>query len=79
MLEGGACSYKQETFFDFYIHVVDDKIVIHYKVDYFNLEIIDYSFPQSDIKFLFGYTILYSQLIRFLDFCNNTKLFPFSA
>ena len=36
LLEGGACSYKQETILDFYTHVVDDKIVtgIYHKVQF---------------------------------------------
>ena len=38
LIEGSACSYKQDTFLDLYIRVVDGKFVtgIYHKVDDFN-------------------------------------------
>ena len=79
LLEGSACSYKQDTFLDLYIRVVDGKFVtgIYYKVDDFNFEVINYLFPQSNIHPMLGYTAFYSQLIRFFRLCNNTNDFPF--
>ena len=51
LLEGSACSYKQDTFLDLYIRVVDVKFVIgmYHKVDDFNFEVINYPFPQNNI------------------------------
>ena len=47
ILEGSACSYKQDTFLDLYIRVVDEKFVtgIYHKVDDFNFEVISFPFP----------------------------------
>ena len=38
LLEGSTCSYKQDTFLDLYIRVVDHKFItgIYHKVDDFN-------------------------------------------
>ena len=68
LLEGSACSYKQDTFLDLYIRVVDGKFVtgIYHKMDDFNFEVINYPFPQSNIHSMLGYTSFYSQLIRLL-------------
>ena len=73
LLESSACSYKQDTFLDLYIRVVDGKFVtgIYHKVDDFNFEVINYPFPQSNIHSMLGYTTFCSQLIRFLRLCNN--------
>ena len=58
LLEGSACSYKQDTFLDLYIRVVDGKFVtgIYLKVDDFNFEVINHPFPQSNIHSMLGYT-----------------------
>ena len=42
LLEGSICSYKQDTFLDLYIRVVDYKFItgIYHKVDDFNFEVI---------------------------------------
>ena len=66
LLEGSAGSYKQDTFLDLYICVVDAKFVtgIYHKVDDFNFEVINYPFPQSNIHSMLGYTTFYSQLVR---------------
>ena len=81
LLEGSACSYKQDTFLDLYICVVDGTFVtgIYHKVDDFNFEVIIYTFPQSNIHFMLGYTTFYSPLIRFFRLCNNINDFPFQA
>ena len=79
ILEGSACSYKQSTFLDIYIRVVDEKFVtgIYHKVDDFNFEVISFPFPQSNINTMLGYTTFYSQLIRFSRLCNNINDFLF--
>ena len=81
ILEGSACSYKQDTFLDLYIRVVDEKFVtgIYHKVDDFNFEVISFPFPQSNINTMLGYTTFYSQLIRFSRLCNNINDFLFRA
>ena len=62
-LESRACSYKQDTFLDLNIRVGDDKFVtdIYHKVDDFNFEVINYPFPQSNIKSMFVYTTFLSE------------------
>ena len=57
LLEVSTCSYNQDTL-DLYICVVDDKFVtgIYHKVDDFNFEVIKYTFPQSNIHSMLGYT-----------------------
>ena len=70
LLEGSAYSYKQDTFLDLYIRVVDGKFVTgicHY-VDDFNFEVISYPFPQSNIHSMLGYPTFYSQQFVSLDF-----------
>ena len=81
LLEGSACSYKQDTFLDLYIRVVDGKFVtgIYHKVDDFNFEVINYPVPQSNIHSMLGYTTFYSQLIGFFRLCNNINDFLFRA
>ena len=81
ILEGSACSYKQDTFLDLYIRVVDEKFEtgIYHKVDDFNFEVISFPFPQSNINTMLGYTTFYSQLIRFSRLCNNINDFLFRA
>ena len=51
LLEGTTCSYKQDTFLDLYIRVVDNKFItgIYHKVDDFNFEVISYPLPQSNV------------------------------
>ena len=62
LLEGSTCSYKQDTFLDLYIRVVDHKFItgIYHKVDDFNFEVICYPFPQSNVLPHTGST-LYSE------------------
>ena len=81
LLEGSACSCKQDAFLDLYIRVVDDKFVtgIHHEVDDFNFEVINCSFLQSNINHILSYTTFYSQLIRFFRLCNNINDFQFLA
>ena len=81
LLEGSTCSYKQDTFLDLYIRVVDNKFVtgIYHKVDDFNFEVISYPFPQSNVHSMLGYSTYYSQLIRFFRLCNNINDFLFRA
>ena len=81
LLEGSAGSYKQDTFLNLYIRVVDGKFVtgIYHKVDDCNFEVINYPFPQSNIHSMLGYTTFYSQLIRFFRLCNNINDFLFRA
>ena len=59
---------QTEQVLDLDIRVIDDKFVtgIYHKVDYFNFEVINYPFPQSNINSMLGYTTFHSQLIRFL-------------
>ena len=47
LLEGSACSYKQDTCLALYIRVVDDEFVtgICHEVDDLNFEVMNYSFP----------------------------------
>ena len=79
LLEGSACSYKQDTFLDLYIRDVDGKFVtgIYHKVDDFNFEVINYPFPQNNIHCMLGHTTFYSQHIRFIRLCNNINDFLF--
>ena len=79
ILEGSTCSYKRDNFLDLYIRVIGDKIVtgIYHKVDDFNFEVISYPFPDSNIHSSLGYSIFYSQLIRFHRLCNNKSDFLF--
>ena len=51
LLEGSTCSYKQDTFLDLYIRVVDHKFItgIYHNVDDFNFEVISYPFPQCNL------------------------------
>ena len=81
LLEDSACSYKQDTFLDLYIRVVDGKFVtgIYHKVDDFNFEVVNYPLPQSNIHSMLGYTTFYSQLICFFRLCNNINDFLFRA
>ena len=81
LLEGSTCSYKQDTFLDLYISVVDHKFItgIYHKVDDFNFEVISYPFPQSNVYSMLGYSTYYSQLIRFFRLCNNINDFLFRA
>ena len=81
LLEGSTCSYKQDTFLDLYIRVVDHKFItgIYHKVDDFNFEVISYPFPQSNVHSMLGYSTYYSQLIRFFILCNNINDFLFRA
>ena len=81
LLEGSTCSYKQDTFLDLYIRVVDHKFitVIYHKVNYFNFEVKSYPFPQSNVHSMLGYSTYYSQLIRFFRLCNNINDFLFRA
>ena len=81
LLEGSTCSYKQDTFLDLYIRVVDHKFItgIYDKVDDFNFEVISYPFPQSNVHSMLGYSTYYSQLIRFFRLCNNINNFLFRA
>ena len=79
LLEGSTCSYKQDTFLDLYIRVVDHKFItgIYHKVDDFNFDVISYPFPQSNVHSMLGYSTYYSQPIRFFRLCNyiNDLLF----
>ena len=81
LLDGSTCSYKQDTFLDLYIRVVDHKFMtgIYHKVDDFNFEVISYPFPQSNVHSKLGYSTYYSQLIRFFRLCNNINDFLFRA
>ena len=81
LLEGSTCSYKQDTFLDLYIRVVDHKFItgIYHKVDDFNFEVISYPFPQCNVHSMLGYSTYYSQLIRFFRLCNNINDFLFRA
>ena len=76
LLECSACSYKQDTFSDLYIRVVDGEFVtgIYHKMDDFNFEVNNHPFPQSNIHSMLGYIIFYSQLIRFFRLCNNMMI-----
>ena len=79
--KGNACCYKQDTFLDLYTRVIRGKLVtgIYHKADDFNFEVINYTFPQSNIHSMLGYTTFYSQLIRFFRLCNNMNDFLFRA
>ena len=81
ILEGNACSNKQDTFLDLYIRVIDKKFVIgiYHKVDDFNFEVISFPFPESNIHTSLGPKTFYSQLIRFFRLCNNIHDFMFRA
>ena len=81
LLEGSTCSYKQDTFLDLYIRVVDHKFItgIYHDVDDFNFEVISYPCPQSNVHSMSGYSTYYSQLIRFFRLCNNINDFLFRA
>ena len=81
LLEGCTCSYKQDTFLDLYIRVVDHKFItgIYHKVDDFSFEVISYPFPQSNVHLMLGYFTYYSQLISFFRPCNNINDFLFRA
>ena len=78
LLEGSTCSYKQDTFLDLYIRVVDHEFItgFYHKVDDFNFEVISYPFPQSNVHSMLGYST-YSQVIRFFRLCNNINDFLF--
>ena len=77
LFQGSACNYKQDTFLDLYIRVVDGVFVtgIYHKVDDFNFKVIN--FPQSNMHSMLGYTTFYSQLIRFFRLGNNIYDFLF--
>ena len=81
LLEGSTHSYKQDTFLDLHIRVVDHKFITgnYHKVDDFNFEVISYLFPQSNVHSMLGYSTYYSQLIRFFILCNNINDFLFRA
>ena len=81
LLEGRTCSYKQDTFSDLYIRVVDHKFItgFYHKVDDFNFEVISYPFPQSNVHSMLGYSTYHSQLKRFFRLCNNINDFLFRA
>ena len=81
LLECSTCSYKQDTFLDLYIRVVDHEFItdIYHKVDDFNFEVIIYPFPQSNVHSILGYSTYYSQLIRLFGLCNNINDFLFRA
>ena len=80
LLEGSTCSYKQDTFLDLYIRVVDHIFIttVNHKVNDFNFEVISNPFPQCNVHSMLGYSAYYSQLIHFLD-CNNINDFLFRA
>ena len=44
-----------------------------------NFEVISYSFPQSSVHSMLGYSTYYSQLIPFFRLCNNINDFLFRA
>ena len=73
LLVSSACSYKEDTLLDLYIHVVDDTFAngSYHKVDDFSFEVIKHPFPQSNINSMLGYTTFYSQLIRFFGLCGD--------
>ena len=79
LLEGSTCSYKQDTFSDLHIRVVDHKFItgIFHKVGDFNFEVIRYPFPQSNVHLMLGYSTHYYQLICFFRLCNNINDFLF--
>ena len=81
LLEGSTNSYKQDTFLDLYIRVVDHKLItgIYHKVDDLNFEVISYPFPQSNVHSMLGYSTYYSQLIRLFRLCNNNQRFLVSG
>ena len=67
LLEGRACTYKQDTFWGLHIRVVDGKFVtgIYHKVVDFIFEVVSYPLLQSNVHSVLGKTTFYSQLIRF--------------
>ena len=81
LLQANACSYKQGTFLDLFICVIDGKFVIdiYHKVDGINFDVINNPFPLSDIHSMLGFTICHSQLIGFFRLCNNINEFLFRA
>ena len=62
LLEGKTWSYKQDTFLDVYIRVLDHKFItdFYHKVGDFNFEVISYPFPQSNVYSMLGYSTYFS-------------------
>ena len=81
LLEGSIFSYKQDSFLDLYIRIVDHNFItgIYHKVDDFNFKVISYPFPQSNVHSMLGYSTYYSQLIRFFRLCNSINDFLIRA
>ena len=76
LLEGNACSYKQDAVLGLYIRVVDGKFVtgISQKIDDFNFWVINYPFSQHSIHSMLGYTTFYHNSSISLDFVTTSMV-----
>ena len=79
LLEGSACSYKQETFVDLYICVVDGKLVTGIESWWFQFWSNQLSLSRKQYSFHVALYNIYSQLIRIFRLCNNINDFLFQA
>ena len=79
LLEGSTCRYKQDTFLDLYIHVVDHKFItgIYHKVDDFNFEVIIYPFPQSNVHSMLDILLIIHKSYASLDCVITSTIFCF--
>ena len=49
------------------------------KIDDFNFEVVNFTFPHSNISINIGYNLFYSQLIRYYKICSEVQDFIHSS
>ena len=77
LLEKTNLNFHYDTFLDLDIRVNFNKFIIgiYHKIDDFSFNVICYPFPDSNVHTTVGYTVFYSQLVRYFRLCNNFKDF----
>ena len=81
LMERSGNDNKFVNYLDIAVNIYSHKVTtkMYNKIDDFNFEVVNFTFPHSNISISIGYNLFYSQLIRYYKICSEVQDFIHSS
>ena len=81
LMERSGNDNKFVNYLDIAVNIYSHKVTtkMYNKIDDFNFEVVNFTFPHSNISIDIGYNLFYSQLIRYYKICSEVQDFIHSS
>ena len=80
-MERSGNDNKFVNYLDIAVNIYSHKVTtkMYNKINDFNFEVVNFTFPHSNISINIGYNLFYSQLIRYYKICSEVQDFIHSS